>query len=444
MKQMKERNNSGFTLVELLIAIAILGIIVGPFMHSFVTAARTNAKAQQIQNATVLATNIMEEVKANDMGDLAFQFNYPKRADGTSRFDIVSSYASVYELMMRNNTLQNVTKYLQSGTADNRPYVTSSVLYKDYQTNLDDNYELLGQELGKYYFVMEGLEAGASQYDALITLDSNGYKTVDDKGYNDQHTPVIEALDVLEDAFYVQKANQDEEFAERFVEETGDELEDVLASMARTITIDMEAEGELNRVYVTYTYTYGSNTLTEERLIYTNSESPEYSLKSIYLFFAPNYAATSASSHKDAIIINNLNNIDASVYLIKQRVTSANSIELSLKESNYRAEISLIENVTNFNFSSHKAYASIRTNLGKNLYDSDAIVSNQVLYKYGGSDGRPENRPNVDKVLGVNSLDGSVEKDRIYEVTVAIYKKGEAAKKFTGEPVAKITGSKDN
>ena len=55
MKQIKERKNSGFTLVELLIAITILGIIVGPFMHSFVTASRTNAKAQQIQNATLLA-----------------------------------------------------------------------------------------------------------------------------------------------------------------------------------------------------------------------------------------------------------------------------------------------------------------------------------------------------------------------------------------------------
>ena len=111
MKQKKERNNSGFTLVELMIAIAILGVIVGPFMHSFVTAARTNAKAQQIQNATMLATNLMEEVKANDMEDLAFQFNYPTRDDSTSRFDIVGTYGNVYELRMKDNALQHVVKY---------------------------------------------------------------------------------------------------------------------------------------------------------------------------------------------------------------------------------------------------------------------------------------------------------------------------------------------
>lgn len=441
MKQKKERNNSGFTLVELMIAIAILVIIAGPFMRSFVTAARTNAKAQQVQNATILATNIMEEVKANSMGDLAFQFNYPKRDDEnhTSRFDVMSSYTAAYELRMHEGSLQNVTKYLENGNANNREYVTSSVLYKTYRTNIEDDYEFLGQELGRYYFVMEGLKAGATEYDALITMNANGYKTVDDKGYNDKPIVAIESLDVLEDAFYVQDTDQDTYYAEQIAEAANADTNAVLRGMSRKITVDIEKENLLNRVYVTYEYKYGAYSRTVSNLIYNNSEAPNYSLKSIYLFYLPNY-----NSNLEEIVINNDDNVEATVYVIKQRNDSMNDALLETKESSYRSRVSVKENVSTFQFSTHRAYLTIRSNLGTNLYDNEP-ENEQVMYKYTGANGQfQENTPYVNKVLGVNKLDGSSEKDRIYEVTVEIYKKGEAANKFAGEPVAKITGSKDN
>lgn len=444
MKQIKERKNSGFTLVELLIAITILGIIVGPFMHSFVTASRTNAKAQQIQNATLLATNLMEEVKSNTVGDLAFQFNYPKRDDNTSRFDVMNTYTSAYELTMKDGALQNVTKYLENGAANNRDYVTSSVLYKDYQTNLEDEYEFLGQSLGRYYFVMEGLKSGSTEYDALITLDSNGYKTVDDKGYNDQHTPVIESLDVLEDAFYVQDMNQDKECAEKLSEASGaNDYLAVMNAMKRSITIDIEHDAELYRVYITYEYTYGAEREVVRHLIYNNSESPTYGLKSVYLFYLPHYPST-ISNVKDNIVINNNDNVETNIYIIKQRSSSANAAELLTKETTYKCNVTVNENVASYNSSSHDAYVAIRTNLGTNLYNQTTAIDNQVTYGYKGSGGSVETNMFVKKMLDVNSLDGSKEKDRIYEVTVAIYKRGEAANKFAGTPVAKITGSKDN
>ena len=40
-------------------------------MHSFVTASHTNTKAKRLQNATSLASNLMEEVKANSIEELA-------------------------------------------------------------------------------------------------------------------------------------------------------------------------------------------------------------------------------------------------------------------------------------------------------------------------------------------------------------------------------------
>ena len=411
-------------------------------MHVFVTAARTNAKAQQIQNATLLATNLMEEVKANDMGDLAFQFNYPTRADGTSRFDVVGTYTNVYELIQRNGAFQGVTKYQKNGDIDNRDYVTSSVLYEGYDTNTSDEYELLGQELDKYYFVMEGLEAGASKYDALITMDAAAYKTVNQDGYNDMQTVAIESLDVLEDAFYVQSQEQDTNYAEDLADTANNlDYQAVANSMQRKITVNIEKDGQLNRVYVTYEYSYAGYTKKVNHLIYNNSESPDYSLRSIYLFYVPLY-----NGNQEEIIINNPDNVDTNVYLIKQRTPSTNTASLYTKEMAYKCRVSVNENVSGFNASTHKAYVSIRTNLGNNLYANTiepTPVPGQVAYRYAGSDGvYRENL--VEKMLNLNVLDGSAAKDRIFTVTVAIYKEGEAANKFAGDPVAKITGSKDN
>ena len=57
-------NNRGFSLVEILIAVAILVLCAVPLLKAFVTSAQTNARARQNLNATTLAENIMEEIKA--------------------------------------------------------------------------------------------------------------------------------------------------------------------------------------------------------------------------------------------------------------------------------------------------------------------------------------------------------------------------------------------
>ena len=63
--------------MEIIVSIAILAIIVLPFLNAFVTATKTNVKAKNEMNATHLATNIMEGIEKNSMKTLAYQFNYP-------------------------------------------------------------------------------------------------------------------------------------------------------------------------------------------------------------------------------------------------------------------------------------------------------------------------------------------------------------------------------
>jgi prepilin-type N-terminal cleavage/methylation domain-containing protein len=74
MKMRKELNNKGFSLVELLIATIILGIVVAPLLHTFVTAANTTARSHYLGNATLLSENVAELVETTAMSDLDVLF----------------------------------------------------------------------------------------------------------------------------------------------------------------------------------------------------------------------------------------------------------------------------------------------------------------------------------------------------------------------------------
>lgn len=63
-------DNKGFSIVELIVAVAILAAVFTPILRSFTMAGVTNAKSQHMQNATSVAERIMEEVKGSSISDL--------------------------------------------------------------------------------------------------------------------------------------------------------------------------------------------------------------------------------------------------------------------------------------------------------------------------------------------------------------------------------------
>lgn|GEM_PF-1450544 len=69
MKKLKKIDNAGFSLVELLVAVVILGLIVAPLLHTFVTASDTAARSRKMGDATLASQNIAETIEANDLTD---------------------------------------------------------------------------------------------------------------------------------------------------------------------------------------------------------------------------------------------------------------------------------------------------------------------------------------------------------------------------------------
>ena len=89
-------NNNGFSLVELLVAVAILSVIVVPIMKSFTTSAITSAKAQSMQNATSLAEKQMEIVKTKTIKKLI-------EDDGFIKDESNNSYKGKYKGVTATN-----------------------------------------------------------------------------------------------------------------------------------------------------------------------------------------------------------------------------------------------------------------------------------------------------------------------------------------------------
>ncbi len=58
------KNNKGFTLIEVLLAIVILSLVSAPILRGFVVTANTSARARKIMEATDVAQLVVEEISA--------------------------------------------------------------------------------------------------------------------------------------------------------------------------------------------------------------------------------------------------------------------------------------------------------------------------------------------------------------------------------------------
>jgi prepilin-type N-terminal cleavage/methylation domain-containing protein len=371
------KNNKGFTLLELLISIAILAIILVPLLNNFVVAAKLNATSKKTHKATTIAQNLIESIKAEEIGELV------NTSHGLNPF----------------NLLINEISGMEELTLVGAPYLFQS----EPVINLDRE---------KLYFGIYGIKDESQKFDALITLDAVPYdSTVSvEPGttlyYNQFQMPEIKDINKEENALITQSFEDNwavDTLYERHVsfcadynaaaldEEppratiTPDTIETLKSKITRDIKININANLEdTNSVIVETIYDYKCSTTA------INGNSVSYvvykktiakPMDEIYLFYHP------LSLNSDKITINNFANIDSKVYVVKQ--------DGFITDAGYRARI-------------------INTSTDITLY------SNLILSQIDSSilDG-------VAGAIPVNAGDiitKDASKKRLYKVTVEIFK----------------------
>ena len=150
----KRKKNRGFTLVEVLVAAAILSLVVTPILSSFVSIARINAKSRRKLSATTIANSMMETVKNFELAQVAKECAF--QSEG---FHLIAGFNGSAKEFAPGTTTEKATKS-----------VTKDAQGK-YSFNADTS--------GNYAFGFTSVRMDGTTYDVLVTYSKNATKTAE-------------------------------------------------------------------------------------------------------------------------------------------------------------------------------------------------------------------------------------------------------------------------
>ena len=376
MRKLKNSNrfksNKGFTLVEVLVAIAVLAIILVPLLSAFVVSANTNAKARQTLRATTLAQNVMEELKAYSLEESA---NHYLNKDAAN-FVIGHAQAS-YE------TVQHVDGVHKALT-------------------LDEHNQVQGRVQGQYDFVLKGVSQESAKFDVEVQIRKPKVA-----GVGAYDLVNITSMNRSDCAYFAQEKSAHSIIGAEYVRRRQNYVNtsDISAAefqdmMTRTITIDVNSAVDGSEtVKVTFDYQIPTGYVTEDNRHYTeyttifDNYSSGEELKAVYLYYYPLYGV----STRDTFRINNESDLPVDIYLIKMKDVTFNAYD----DTNYKPYVYVNE-------------TDSREDDTSNLKICTNIKADNLLSYYN----------NIGTTTDIHVTDlGNAEKiQNLYDVTIKVYK----------------------
>lgn len=338
-KQQKEKvNNKGMSLVEILVAIAILTVVSMGLLQAFVSAVSYNKQAKDKQRGINLAQTIMESYKAYTLEDICRQFN------------------NVDPFVIYKGTHGNYSE--AGGSVDAYGTFTPSV------TN-------------EYTFRMEDVRYDGKLFDVDITMQPNTVAT------STEEVAKVPKFSAYNDAIFAQPADEYKYVYQDAINQL--ELADMKTELLPTvdtldktkITIDsrqisvfiLNVSGvDQVLVQVTYKYTFhdyefiksddSRDTLNSDHTVivdqsddanayevYNNSVTriSGAKLDNIFLYYYPAYdnELVGAECKEDSIVILNNSGVQRNVYLVKQVRPGLSDVGLFNSEATYKPKVSL-------------------------------------------------------------------------------------------------------
>ena len=430
------RRNAGMSMIEIIIAVAIFAITAAVLLQAFVISGRINSKSGTYLEATTVAQNIMEEIKAKSFEEVSLAFNYPvDSVKNTTRLTFLNSQRSRIETgSLGISEVIRTTDKADSSRSSYDPVVryredldeskvTASVISKDGGKTYEFNPRTSGENASKYYFELTNIENDKESFDALVTFDgskTSGYKkktsTNTETGKNDYEMPNISKIDSKTNALLIEEKDVNKDnlaqqmtqwFNSSFTGKTEAEIQtirdDIYTHSVKTLTIRVEENSGtvkavasrtldpwkwINEKYSSYLNNEYTTSDKQKESIIDTGETTFYSsdagenLKNIFVFYYPNYNSTSSVNPYDQIIFDNSINYELNLYVSKQADEDGTDTESKLthdQESRYRMALTIKENPaergkTNWNTNPglYRAVTKLRTNLDYDISGTEA------------------------------------------------------------------------
>lgn len=268
MKEMErlKRDNRGFTLVEVLVALAVLAIVSIPLLSYFSDGSRLNALSANKQKANMAAQSIMEDFKVKTMPEIAKEYRNMSGDSGQYRDDTYTAkFASTEEFVA------------------NQPDPADATI-----------------PVEPYYFQYSDYKVGEAAYDVRIKVSEGRYQwqhVVSGTAINDWNTFKnydVVAVEASNNAV-IQDGISDRESAvtallKAYQEVVGASAQRtaVEADMVRQMQLTVDKTG--NVITVTMWNEYTCPNITEIASVkkrYLRFEKTFSTLDNIYLFFYP-------------------------------------------------------------------------------------------------------------------------------------------------------------
>lgn len=307
-----KKDNAGFSLVEMIIAILILAIITMPFLRLFVTSATVNNKSRRELRATSLAQDIMEGVKSYDLKGLLREFG----TDSTgTEYVSADDFAVIAKASVDTKSVTEIPPTTPD-TRKSYEFFVTGVKYENSKFNakitLNPN----------RFYSHEYMESGKEIYETLNNDEITSISSVNSANYE------YMGSEVKKDGSFKADTKVDSKILDiiRTDHPSVESYKDIIL-LGRDIEITFDPIAGSDKIQATidisYTYKYydGVGYINARRTVHNTDldllGGVTFDSGNYYFYYYPFYKATGGT--KDTFTINKNVPDDIRLYIVKQK-----------------------------------------------------------------------------------------------------------------------------